>query len=244
MYDVFIEIVKKRRSVRRLKPDPIPDKSVEAVLEAARWAMSGANAQPWEFIVVRDPETKKKLADAYRNITTEYSYWIEQQRIPELRHHRFSVEGADVRKRLDKLKKAVTWDHAPVLIVVLGDGRKQWSSIMGVHTMGRYMTHLTDGLANACQLIHLAAASLGLGSQWLTITIQEPFKRILNVPDAITLYTIIPLGYSAVEQRTGYRRRLAELTHYEHYDMTKYLSDEDVINYIRNLRQQTLRYYH
>jgi len=44
--DEFLELVKKRRSIRRFKPDPIPEECVMKILEAGRWAMSGANAQP------------------------------------------------------------------------------------------------------------------------------------------------------------------------------------------------------
>ncbi len=52
-----------RRSVRRYKPDSINDQDLAQVLEAIRWAPSWANSQPWEVIVVRDPEVKKKLRD-------------------------------------------------------------------------------------------------------------------------------------------------------------------------------------
>jgi nitroreductase len=43
----FLELAKKRRSIRRFKPDPVPDEIIQKILEAARWAMSGANGQPW-----------------------------------------------------------------------------------------------------------------------------------------------------------------------------------------------------
>lgn len=48
----FFKVVKKRRSIRSFKPDPIPEGAVEQILDAARWAISGANGQPWEFVVV------------------------------------------------------------------------------------------------------------------------------------------------------------------------------------------------
>src|SRR6266702_4101048 len=60
-YDTLIELVRNRVSVRNLKPDPIPDEYVDKILEIGRWAMSGANGQPWEFVVVKDP--KKVLFD-------------------------------------------------------------------------------------------------------------------------------------------------------------------------------------
>ena len=59
--DLF-ETVEKRRSIRKFKPNPIPDKDLKKILEAGRLAPSGGNRQPWSFVVVRKPETKKKLA--------------------------------------------------------------------------------------------------------------------------------------------------------------------------------------
>jgi nitroreductase len=59
--DLF-ETVEKRRSIRKFRPNPIPDKDLKKILEAGRLAPSGGNRQPWSFIVVRKPETKKKLA--------------------------------------------------------------------------------------------------------------------------------------------------------------------------------------
>lgn len=57
-YDVLLDLVKSRVSVRKLKPDPIPDQYITQILEVGRWAMSGANGQPWDFIVVKNPETR------------------------------------------------------------------------------------------------------------------------------------------------------------------------------------------
>ena len=75
-YDVLLKLVKTRHSVRKFKPDPIPDDTINKILEVARWAMSGANSQPWEFVVVTDPEIKNQLRDATRSITpTSFSGW-------------------------------------------------------------------------------------------------------------------------------------------------------------------------
>jgi nitroreductase len=60
----FMDVVRKRRSIRRYKPDPVPDEVLNQVLEAARLAPSGGNRQPWHFIVVKDSETKRKLGIA------------------------------------------------------------------------------------------------------------------------------------------------------------------------------------
>ena len=58
-YDLLYDIIRRRSSVRKLKPDPIPDGYIDKILEAGRWAMSGANSQPWEYIVVKDPQGEK-----------------------------------------------------------------------------------------------------------------------------------------------------------------------------------------
>ena len=243
-YEHFYELLRYRISVRTFKRDPIPDGHIEKILEAARWAMSGANSQPWEFIVVKDPETKNKLADAYREINHVYEYWTEMQRAEDLRHPAYQIAaqmGKD--KDLEFLQKRVNWDQAPALIVVLGDPRKQWGTVMVGHTPGKAGTYLTDGLSNTSQIIQLTAASLGLGSEWVSIHLQDPFKRILNVPDHLVLFIIIPIGYPAVERRPGYRREIQSIVHYDKYDKSKFVSDEDFIKELRKLRKETIMKY-
>src|SRR4030042_4613442 len=58
-----LEAIKTRRSIRKYKTDPVGDKTLVTVLEAARWAPSWANTQCWRFVVVRDSATKSKLSD-------------------------------------------------------------------------------------------------------------------------------------------------------------------------------------
>ena len=53
-YESFLELVQKRRSIRRFKSDQIPDEYVDKIIEAGRWAPSGFNLQPWEFVVVKE----------------------------------------------------------------------------------------------------------------------------------------------------------------------------------------------
>lgn len=57
----FMDVVEKRRSIRRYKPDPVPDDVLNQILEAARLAPSAGNRQPWHFIIVRDDEKKRSL---------------------------------------------------------------------------------------------------------------------------------------------------------------------------------------
>ncbi len=63
------EAIKTRRSVRKYKPQPIPEDHLKQILTAAQLAPSAGNKQPWRFVVVKDPETKKKLGVIARNQT-------------------------------------------------------------------------------------------------------------------------------------------------------------------------------
>ncbi len=63
----FYDVIKKRKSVRKYKPVPIADEVIKRILDAGRMAPSAKNYQPWHFIVIRDPEIKKKVAEACSN---------------------------------------------------------------------------------------------------------------------------------------------------------------------------------
>jgi nitroreductase len=64
----LMEAIKGRRSIRKYRPDPVPDEVLRAVLEGARWAPSWGNTQCWEFIVVSDRKLKTDLADTLPKI--------------------------------------------------------------------------------------------------------------------------------------------------------------------------------
>ena len=110
-YDLLYDVIRRRSSIRKLKPDPIPDEYINKILEAGRWAMSGANSQPWEYIVVKDPQVKKDLFRCYTEVNADFIYWMEQQRVFELRHPAYQMTadkaveqqrrgaGADRRRR-------------------------------------------------------------------------------------------------------------------------------------------------
>jgi nitroreductase len=244
-YEHLHRIMTERMSVRRLKTDPILDDYVNKVVDAGRWAMSGANSQPWEFMIVKDEEVKKGLFEAYRDANTDFIFWMEQMRVFELRHPAYQVAGGNPREQWENARKGMTrsWSAAPVLIVILGDGRRQWGTVQGAMTMGRHASHLTDALSNAATLMHLAAAALGLGSQHVTIHVEEPFKRVLGVPDLVMIHHIVPLGWPAVEKRPGTRRPFEDVVHHDRYDMSKYMSNADIIDFLRELRGITMTNY-
>ncbi|MEF9426938.1 MAG: nitroreductase family protein, partial [Candidatus Mariimomonas ferrooxydans] len=158
-WDTLIEIVRKRRSIRRFKPDPVPDGDIEKILETGRWAMSGANAQPWEFIIVKDKETREKIFEFYcfhRKHTDNFN----RQLVPELRHPVTGTLEAGERSFRD----------APVIIVVCGDTRTLLATSLSAEIIGYERVTYHMNMGNATMLMHLAAASLGLGSQWVSTT--------------------------------------------------------------------------
>jgi len=60
----FMDVIRKRRSIRKYKPDPVPDEEIRYILEAARLAPSWANTQCWHFVVVTDPAVKERIGQA------------------------------------------------------------------------------------------------------------------------------------------------------------------------------------
>src|SRR6266478_605661 len=67
----FFEIIRTTRSMRRLKPDPVPNELIRKILEAAVCAPSGGNMQRWRFLVVRDPKVKKTVGALYKRAWDE-----------------------------------------------------------------------------------------------------------------------------------------------------------------------------
>jgi len=222
-YDDFLELVKKRRSFRRFKSDPVPKEILEKVLEAARHPPSAGNSQPWEFIVVQDVATKKSITQI---ITSGY-------------------------KKIRKADPTMYWavavqphlSTAPVLIIVCGDRRLQQT--YPAHLPGEVL--LRQSLAISIYTLQLAAASFGLATAWATMQTESretQIRKLLGIPEVYTVDHIVPLGYPdeekensdkalrPVRERASFRRELAEIVHYEHYDMGRFRSDEEIKEFI------------
>jgi nitroreductase len=214
-YDDFLELLKCRRSIRKFKPDPIPEEDITKILDAAHYAMSGGNSQPWEFIVVKNPEMRKKLLDAYFNYHQQV-WHLEQMRIPQYRHPAFNVPLEEKNKAAAMLGG---WGDAPVVIAVLQDPRKQLGSVLSAFLPP--VDVLSASMAHCTAIIHLAAASLGLGSQRVDIQNQQPFREILGYPEPLSLIILVPVGYMAYEPGPPDRLPLEELVHFERYDMER-----------------------
>ncbi|MDI7260702.1 MAG: nitroreductase family protein [Thermodesulfobacteriota bacterium] len=70
----ILNLLKSRRSIRVYQDKPIPQDLLAQILEAGRWAPTGANLQPWHFIVVTDPETRKQIGEMARFFFIKFSH--------------------------------------------------------------------------------------------------------------------------------------------------------------------------
>src|SRR3989337_3498517 len=83
-YDGLLKLFEKRRSIRKYKNEPVPDEYIDKIIEAGRWAPSGANKQPWEFIIIRTEELKKRIIEILEE-QFEHMRPMELTKEPELR---------------------------------------------------------------------------------------------------------------------------------------------------------------
>ncbi len=232
--DEFLKLVRKRRNIRRFKPDPVPEECIEKILEAARWAQSGANAQPWEFIVVKDKKTRHKIADIYTE-QQKQTWDIEKTRIRELRH-RAHIDGPPA--------SPPGFKDAPVLIIICADPRTVQATVLITHFLhneGGPDAHFLKNMANATQILTIAASAFGLVSQWVSVNqvTEAPLKVLLDVPEEIAIHTIVPVGYPAYKPPPPYRRKLKEIMHFEKYDRSKFRTSEDIYEFLLALRRKT-----
>ncbi|MDP2645436.1 MAG: nitroreductase family protein [Desulfobacterales bacterium] len=234
-YEKLLQIAKKRRSIRRFKPDPIPPGDVEKIIEVARHAMSGANAQPWEFVVVEKPETLAKIFELYRLHRKQVDVF-NNTLIPELRH---PVTGSlDAGQRI--------FQDAPVIIVVCGDPRTLLMTSLAAEVIGyeRVTYHLAFG--NVTTMIHLAATTLGLGTQWVSTTPiwEGELKSLLGIPEWFTVPHLVPVGYADYTPPPSYRRQVSEICHLEGYDPEKFRTDAQILDYIIDVRKRAKAAYY
>src|SRR5689334_16609800 len=211
----FMQLVKERTSHRGgyRKDVDVTDEQLDFILEAARWAPSAGNSQPWEFVVVRKPELRAAIID------------IAKKQLKE------KIEMEWVTRRTRKVGSDSGFVHAPVFIVIVGDPRS--IEAYPVRTrLDKWQSHYFSSLSNTVLTMVLAAQALGLGSQWLS-DIASPYfatmvKSLLGIPDPLYPYHLIPIGHVSRKLPPNPRRPLDELVHTDQYDMSKYRSDEQV----------------
>jgi len=182
--DVF-ETIKTRRSVRHYKPDPIDDKLVQTVLEAAHWAPSWSNNQCWRFIVIRDLQTKEKIADTLTKIMIDTEM----------------VENA----ACSSIKQA------PVLIVLCAEKGQAGYNPDGTTTTDKGKYWFMFDVALAMQNLTLAAHASGLGTVIIGAFDSIEVEHILGVPDGFAVVAMTPLGFAERKGQVSPRKQLSEV---------------------------------
>lgn len=229
-YEALMQVIRNRVTVRRFDPDfVVPDAHFEMILEAARHAPSGANAQPWQFVIVRDPGIKRQISD----------YFVAEQRW-----------------RAKAKMKFPTPDYrglatAPGLVVVCSDMR--WVNAFPVLNDGSERDRmyrenaeriLLQSVAAATMSAHLAAAALGYTVWWVTAIgqaeAQDAMRPLLGIPDEISVLDILAFGPPAAAPYKRWRRPKDEIMHWDLYDRERFLSDEDLSEWIRTRRHRVM----
>ena len=189
---VLFEIMQTTRSMRRLKPDPVPAALIRKVLEAGTSAPSGGNMQRWRFLVVRDPKIKKRIGAYYKRAWDEVvsPRYRAGEPAPGTSGERFS-------RMLDAAQYLADHIHeAPVWIIPCMQGANP------TRTAGA-------SIYPAVQNMLLAARALGLGATLTTLYLnfEKEVEAALGLPSDVHSYALIPIGYPM--GRFGPVRRIA-----------------------------------
>jgi nitroreductase len=181
----FLEVLTSRKSIRRYKPDPIPDEMIDKILEAARWAPTGENYQPWRFIVVRNQETRNKIGDLAKmgtgsRMTAWYCLNELQQRFDKIAD---PVKRAEVLRFMYSGEVSEFCKVAPLVIAVIG-------------TLREGSVDVPYDLCAAIENMLLEAHALGLGACWVHGPVASTrdaykFKKILKIPTGMGEYKVV-----------------------------------------------------
>jgi 5,6-dimethylbenzimidazole synthase len=229
-YEALMDVVRNRLTTRAFRPGiPVPREHIEMVLEAARHAPSGANAQPWHYIVVTDPAVKQQIAD----------YFI-----------------AEATKRAKLKMKFPTPNYrglatAPGFVVVVADFRyvRAFPVLLdGSDLDKQYQANaeriLLQSVAASTMSAHLAAAALGYQVWWVTAIGQEEAQKslrpLLGVPDDLAIIDIMLFGVPAKPPYKRWKKTLPQIMSWDKFDMKNYQTLDDIDDWVRETRHKVM----
>lgn len=205
-YEKVLELVKNRRSIRRFRPDPVPDEFFDKIIDLARQAPSGFNSQPWEFVIVKDKELRSKIVDLFP---------------PQ-----------------DDLRAPKDFRYAPAYIIQLGDPRTKAGLpefLIDNEPMNEPI--FISSLANSFLYMILAATSLGLTCQWVSVVaapyIQAGLKKLIGIPDVFRIYDMLALGYPDAKPRAKFLRDTKGMVHYDSCIRDEFRTDQEVTSFAK-----------
>jgi len=187
-----MEAIKGRRSIRKYRTEPVSEEALQTVLEAARLAPSWANTQCCRLVVVRDAETKSKLADTLKGLRSG---------------------------RINPATEAVR--SAPVVIAACAErglsGYYKDESGQSVISTDKGESWFMFDVALAMQNLALAAQALGLGTVHTGLLDAVEAARILGVPENVVVVELVPLGWPDEEPAARPRKEINEFVFFEKY---------------------------
>ncbi len=216
--DAAMKVIQDRRSVRSFTEEPVSDKDLDLILEAARQAPSGENAQPWRFVIVKDETMRKKMGaiaggGSSRRFTAEYVTQKMQERFANLQDE--AKKKAAFQKLTSGQVSAFMAD-APVNIVVCGK-KDVWD-----------MPYDTSA---AIENMLLMITALGLGACWviapcIDIRDEERIKELLDIPVGFKAVSILSVGHQTRPHKQRPRLPINELVFTEKWDDPYYKQEQ------------------
>lgn len=185
-----------RRSVRRFKPDPVPDSVLRDILHTATFAPSAHNRQPWRFVVLTDSSAKIHLSDA---MAEEFQRDLQKDQVPP----------EEIAKRVSRSRERIT--GAPVVVILCLDMSEMDEYPDTRRKKAEYII-ATQSAANAGMQLLLAAHAEGLGGVWVCSPMfaQETVQKALNISSTWEPQAMFLLGYPAETPAFRERKSLEE----------------------------------
>ncbi|MDO4339172.1 MAG: nitroreductase family protein [Eubacteriales bacterium] len=169
----FMEISKKRITVRKFAQTPVEEEKVQKILEAGRWSPTAVNGQPQRILVLNTPESLEKVK--------EFCSFGYDQKYVDL------AEECDDKKH----KKLNFYYGAPLVLFVTYDKTACWT-----HPQSGKSSGATDATIVATHMM-LEAASLDLGSVWISYFDEEKARELLHLPESWQPVCMLYIGYPA-----------------------------------------------
>jgi F420 biosynthesis protein FbiB-like protein len=171
------QFLRSRRSIRRFKPDPIPDAMLERILTTATYAPSAHNRQPWRFVMIKNAEVRPRLAKA---LTDKMRLDMQTEGATE----------AEIEKRMASSIRRI--DEAPVIIILCRD-----VTDIRINTPEENIMNIQSTALAGLQLL-LAAHAEGLGGNWICwpLYAAHETQEVLGLPESWEPQAIIMIGYA------------------------------------------------
>ncbi len=205
----LLEGMSTTRSIRRFRPDPIPDDLLRSVLEAATWAPSGSNTQNWRLLVIRDPEKRRQVGEVYRRGFFDF-YPAE----------RLASETDPSRQRMmtGAVYLAENLGTEPPVLVLFCQNRPSGAGLNS--PSGRCPWTRGSSVYLAVQNLLLAARASGLGGCLTTVHLffEAETRAILGIPEDVDTFALVPLGYPRDTFGPLRRKPVEEVTYLDTWD--------------------------